>query len=54
MRFGEYLILKGMIEESELEEALKVQQEDHVIMGVLATRENYHEQHAVRHDFGSS
>jgi hypothetical protein len=40
MRFGEYLIKKGRIEESELENALKLQKEKHITLGVLALREN--------------
>tara|TARA_Y100000031_G_scaffold23979_1_gene25611 strand:+ start:405 stop:602 length:198 start_codon:yes stop_codon:yes gene_type:complete len=40
VRFGEYLIKKGKIEESELEAALKFQEEEHVTLGVLAVREN--------------
>ncbi|MBS1257727.1 MAG: hypothetical protein MAG551_00772 [Candidatus Scalindua arabica] len=40
MRFGEYLIKKGKIEESELEAALKFQNEKHITLGVLAVREN--------------
>ena len=39
MKFGEYLVKKGKIDECELENALKVQQKQHVILGVLATRE---------------
>lgn len=40
MKFGEYLIEKGKIDEYELEEALKFQQENHINLGVLAIREN--------------
>ncbi|MEK6767297.1 MAG: hypothetical protein AABY49_13880 [Planctomycetota bacterium] len=40
MRFGEYLIKKGKVEESELEDALKFQREEHITLGVLAIREN--------------
>ena len=40
MRFGEYLLNKGKIEESELEDSLKFQKEKHIILGVLAIREN--------------
>ena len=39
MRFGEYLIKKGKVEESELEDALKFQREEHITLGVLAIRE---------------
>ncbi len=39
MKFGEYLLGKGKIRESELEDAIKVQQKQHVILGVLAKRE---------------
>jgi len=41
MKFGEFLVAKGKIEERELEEAIKVQQENHVILGVLAIRESF-------------
>ncbi len=41
MRFGEYLIKRGKIDESELEDALKFQKEKHITLGVLATRENF-------------
>ncbi len=40
MKFGEYLVKKGKIEESELEAALKSQEEEHITLGVLAVREN--------------
>ena len=39
MRFGEYLIKKEMIDRSELEDALKFQEENHITLGVLAIRE---------------
>lgn len=40
MKFGEYLIKKGRIEESTLEAAIKFQKEKHIPFGVLAAREN--------------
>ena len=41
MKFGAYLLKeKGKIDESELEDALKFQQEHHFNLGVLAMREN--------------
>ena len=41
MKFGAYLLKeKGKIEEDELEDALKFQQENHIVLGVLAVREN--------------
>ncbi len=40
MKFGQYLIEKGKIDEYELEEALKFQQEHHINLGVLAIRES--------------
>ncbi len=40
MKFGEYLLKKGKIEESELEDALKLQNEKHITLGLLALREN--------------
>ncbi len=40
MRFGEYLIKKNVIDESELEDALKFQEENHITHGVLAIREH--------------
>ncbi len=40
MKFGEHLVKKGKIEESELEAALKFQEEEHITLGVLAVREN--------------
>ncbi|MHC4139407.1 MAG: hypothetical protein ACYSR1_06085 [Planctomycetota bacterium] len=35
MRFGEYLIKKGRIEESELENALKLQKENRDLLGEI-------------------
>ncbi len=41
MRFGEYLIKGELIDESELEDALKFQKEKHITLGVLAVKDNF-------------
>ena len=33
MRFGEYLLNKGKIEESELEDGIEFQKEEHITLG---------------------
>ncbi len=40
MRFGEYLLKKGKIKNSELEKALKFQTENFIILGEMAISEN--------------
>jgi hypothetical protein len=40
MKFGEYLLKKGKIKKSELENALKFQTEDLVVLGEMAINEN--------------
>ena len=40
MKFGEYLLNKGKVEESVLEAALKFKKEKHITLGILAVREN--------------
>ncbi len=39
--FGEYLLYDGKIDEHDLENALNYQQEEHVVLGVLAVQEGF-------------